>query len=83
MARMHNRASGLPPGGWPSDPNFILVLEDDAATAQLLKTVIEYELAIRVQVAKDGQSALDTVAYAPPLAIIIDPRVSASTLRRS
>lgn len=50
----------------------MLVLEDDADTAALIKTLIEAELGIPVKAVWSGLAALDAVATAMPLAIIAD-----------
>ena len=57
---------------WMADPNYILLLEDHGETARLITTLIEEDLAIRVQVVEDGVSALNAVEAAIPLLVIVD-----------
>ncbi len=56
----------------PKERSYVLVIEDDGATAKLMKTLIEEDLAVRVKVVRDGLAALDAVATLMPLAVIVD-----------
>ncbi|HLG68898.1 MAG TPA: response regulator [Chloroflexota bacterium] len=51
---------------------YILVLEDDAATADLLKSIIEEECGIATHLAATGVRALEAVAAHRPLLILVD-----------
>lgn len=51
--------------------NLVLVVEDDAASAELLKTILERE-GCRVRVAKDGGQAQSTFVMQKPDFVILD-----------
>lgn len=52
-------------------PQTVLVVDDSAINRRLLQSLLE-RMALRVQLAEDGQAALDSVAADPPDLILLD-----------
>jgi signal transduction histidine kinase/CheY-like chemotaxis protein len=62
---------GAPPALAPAEPGYILVVEDDAITRDLLRATLQAD-GWTVAEATDGQRAIHAISAAPPALIVLD-----------